>query len=66
MKNSIWLISILLFAQEPPPVPGLTPEIPYPIEPGTSTFGLIIGAVVIVLIVLGGVIFATLTRYRGN
>lgn len=51
-------------AQEATPGPAETPAIPYPIEPGTSTLGLIIGALIIVLTVLGGVIYASLVRRR--
>jgi hypothetical protein len=53
-------------AQVLPPAQQTTPETPYPVEGGTSMVGIIIGVVVIVLVVLGGVIFAVLTRSRDN
>lgn len=51
-------------AQEATPGPTGTLEAAYPIEPGTSTLGLIIGALIIVLTVLGGVIYASLMQRR--
>lgn len=51
-------------AQAATPEPTETPEVPYPIEPGTSPLGIIIGAVIIVLTVLGGVVYANLMRRK--
>jgi hypothetical protein len=48
-------------AQEVTPSPSGTLEVPYPAQ-GTSNVGLIAGAVVIVLVVLGGVILTTRIR----
>jgi hypothetical protein len=59
-------IRINTIDQVAPPGQEVTPETPYPVEGGTNMIGLIIGAVVIVLVVLGGVIFASLTRRRDN
>jgi hypothetical protein len=50
-------------AQEVTPSPSGTLEVPYPVQ-GTSSVGLIAGAVIIVLVVIGGVILTL--RIRKN
>lgn len=59
------LILVLFIIQEPTPSPGATPGIPYPIQPVTNTLGLVVGAVVIVLVVIGGILYAEIAR-RNN
>ena len=59
------LILLLLIIQEPPPTPSATLGIPYPIQPVTNTLGLVVGAVVIVLVVIGGILYAEIAR-RNN
>jgi hypothetical protein len=63
----VWSSLILLFfiIQEPPPLPSATPGISYPIQPVTNTLGLVVGAVVIVLVVIGGILYAEISR-RNN
>jgi hypothetical protein len=55
-----WRVMLPL-AQEVTPSPSGTLEVPYPAQ-GTSNVGLIAGAVVIVLVVIGGVILTTRIR----
>ncbi|HEX6303513.1 MAG TPA: hypothetical protein VFZ76_04935 [Anaerolineales bacterium] len=50
--------------QEATPGPTGTLEAAYPIEPGTSPLGIIIGAVIIVLTVLGGVAYVSLVQRK--
>lgn len=63
MGTSLFLLFLII--QEPPPTPSATAEIAYPIQPVTNTLGLVIGAVVIVLVVIGGILYAEISR-RNN
>lgn len=62
-ENEEWVQDVPA-AQAATPEPTETPEVPYPIEPGTSPLGIIIGAVIIVLTVLSGVAYASLVRRK--